>query len=330
MIISLGIKPLISLSKQRIFLPFYHSVSDDPPKHLRYLYEVRNIKHFSTDLDFLLKYFKPVGLKELIDVYRNQSVPANPLCHLTFDDGLSEFNDIIVPILLSKGIPSSCFLNSAFIDNKDLFYRYKASLLIETLHSSLAGSLVWKGFHEFSAENNIPNKYYRKLLLSMDYNKKDLLDKLAIKIGVNFRDYLSDQKPYLTTEQIRHLIQKGFTFGAHSIDHPDYRFLTEEEQIRQTKESIDCITTLFGLDYKAFSFPFTDFGVKKSFFDKVFDERIADITFGCAGIKTDSVSVHLQRLPVESYKSNLKETFKEETSYYIFSKMFKKNLIRRT
>ena len=46
------------------------------------------------------------------------------------DDGLSGCHRYIAPLLRKKGIPASFFLNNRFIDNKSLFYRYKASLLV--------------------------------------------------------------------------------------------------------------------------------------------------------------------------------------------------------
>lgn len=319
----------IKTTKQKIFVPFYHTIGNASPPHVKYLYPILNINQFEADIDFILKKFQPIDLKEVIDIIKNNKTVSKPVFHLTFDDGFSEFYHIIAPILFNKGVPATCFLNSDFIDNKNLFYRCKASLLIDKLHNETTGSTVWKKYHEFCSAENIPNSYYRNFLLSVGYDKKDFLDKLAIAIGLDFDKYLSTVKPYLTSEQIKQLIGKGFTFGAHSIDHPDFRFLSEDEQFRQTKESLDFICTNFNLDYRVFSFPFTDYGVKKSFFNTLFNNHIADLTFGSAGIKRDSVKFNFQRFSAESKNPRMKEILNRELQYYMFLKLLGKNIIHR-
>jgi peptidoglycan/xylan/chitin deacetylase (PgdA/CDA1 family) len=320
---------IIKVRADKLLLPMYHAVNDQHVKHLQNLYTVKRSAEFISELDYLLKYFQPIGLKELIEHVIQNKKFRKPVFHLTFDDGLSEFNNVIAPVLLSKGIPATCFLNSAFLDNKELFYRYQAGLLIEELHNSPVGSSNWKSFHEWCKTNNFPSVYYKKILKSVSYENKNLLDDLALATGVNFKEYLLKEKPYLDADMVRKLILQGFTFGAHSIDHPEYRYLSEEEQIRQTKESMDYICNLFQLDYRVFSFPFTDSGVKKSFFDTIFNEKIADLTFGCAGIKDDLIQRNLQRIPVENYAIPFKETLKKETVYYLITRLINKHKLRR-
>ena len=313
--------------KSRVLIPLYHCVSDVPPKHISYLYKIRNIKEFIKDLDTFLKYFKPIDLSQLVDFQQNKIQSDKPFFHLTFDDGLAEFDSIIAPILLKKGIPATCFVNSDFIDNKNMFFRYKASLLIDTLHQAPAGSELWKKFHDWKEEKKLPGGYYRKILLNIRYHEKNLLDDLARELKLDFTAYLNKNKPYLEKKQIESLINKGFTFGAHSIDHPEYRFIEEKEQIDQTLKSLKHITDTFGMSYRVFSFPFTDHEVSKNFFNSI-KEKV-DFTFGCAGIKQDSVFSNLQRVPVEEYNNTLNTVLKKELLYYLALKTIGKNKIVR-
>ena len=117
--------------KTPCFLPFYHAVSDEKLPHvLNYPY--RNILQFEKELDFFLKYFQPVLLEELI----SGKCSGEKGFHLSFDDGLRECAEVIAPVLLKKGIPATFFLNSAFVDNKALFHKYKASLVLNRLRES--------------------------------------------------------------------------------------------------------------------------------------------------------------------------------------------------
>jgi peptidoglycan/xylan/chitin deacetylase (PgdA/CDA1 family) len=304
---------MIRMTGKRTIFPFYHLVSDEDVPHVRHLYKVRSIKEFTADLDFLLRYYKPISIKEYLDsIKRGHPLPGNNFI-LSFDDGLREFHDIAAPILLRKGIPAICFLNSDFIDNHFLFYRYKASLLINSLKDG---------------GNELVNK---KNLLQLTYADNSVLNYLAVRLKVNFSDYLEEHRPYLDSIQIRKLIQQGFSFGSHSIDHPEYRLIPEDEQIRQTEESLTFIRFRFGIMEKLFCFPFTDHGVKQSFFDKVFDPMhpIADLTFGGAGMKNDTIARNIQRIPFEGTSLTGNQILKTEYLYYMIKSIFGKNTIKR-
>ena len=110
------------------FLPFYHTVSN---KYLPYIlnYPFKNSTQFETELDYYLKYFKPVSLDYLVE----NPKPNKNVFHLSFDDGLRECEELIAPVLLKKGIPATFFVNSGFVDNQALFHRYKASLILSEL-----------------------------------------------------------------------------------------------------------------------------------------------------------------------------------------------------
>jgi peptidoglycan/xylan/chitin deacetylase (PgdA/CDA1 family) len=323
-------KGMIGITGRKLIFPFYHLVSDDNVLHVKHLYKVRTTKEFNDDLDFFLKYYKPIGISDVLDfVHHEKALPVNSFL-ISFDDGLREFHDVAAPVLLRKGIPAVCFLNSGFIDNAGLFYRYKASLLIEKLQSGKVLDDKKIFFEKWFRKNNLAFTHDCHGLLSISYANRHLLDELAILLEVDFDHYLEEYRPYLDSSQVTSLIRQGFTFGSHSIDHPEYRFLAEEEQIRQTEESLRTITGKFGMKEKLFCFPFTDYGVKKSFFDKVFDpSKPIDLTFGGAGMKLDSIPRNIQRIPFEGTSLTAKQILATEYLYYMIKSIFGKNLIRR-
>ena len=300
---------LIGLTGKKILLPFYHAVSDDIPLHLKHLYQPRGIELFKADLDYFLKYYEPIDLKELIRLVKEGKPLKKNYFHLTFDDGLRDFYGVAAPILKEKGIPATVFLNSDFIDNKALFYRFKASILAE--------KLVANG------------------LLDVSYSEKAILDELAKENDIDFEEYLKNEQPYLTSQQIEELIQQGFTFGAHSKNHHLYNQLTFEEQIVQTKESIKTVTTQFNLNYNVFSFPYTDDVVSNQFFTVIKND--VDLTFGSAGLKDDVFKNNFQRIPMENQPNQHlkgiskmgKEIIKTEYFYYFLKKIVGKNKIIR-
>ena len=239
-------------------------------------------------------------MTELIDLKKNGFKTNESYFHITFDDGLRELYDIVAPILLRRNIPATFFINTDFIDNHDLFYRFKTSILVE--RAATDG------------------------MLDIDYIQKKDLDELAEIVGVDFNEYLIKEQPYLTTNEINELIQQGFTIGAHSKNHPLYNLLTQEEQLNQTLESIDFLQQKFNLDYRVFSFPFTDAGVGKEFF-RIIESKV-DVTFGSAGLKKDSIVFNLQRIPMET-NSSAEKIVKTQYFYCLLKKMFGRNIITR-
>ncbi len=316
------ISSLLGRFKETPLIPVYHTVSDKPLPHIRNLYPVKSIDSFKKDLDFLLKYFNPIGYEDFEShVFKKTKLKPNSFL-LTFDDGLSEFYNYIAPILLEKGIPAICFLNSDFIDNRELFYRYKVSLLIDALKLNPKKNedkqvIEWN-INNFNSGNTLTN------LLNVNYLKRNILDELEPILEEDFNAFLLNHKPYLTSTQIDSLIKQGFYFGAHSCNHPEYQTISIEDQILQTKQSMDFIQQRFKLQYRTFAFPFTDYGVRKSFFDSIFKNKTIDITFACAGLKQTGMRQHFHRLPLELEKLSAEKIIK---SAIIYSKM--KSLIKK-
>ncbi len=316
---------LIRITGQRLFLPFYHTLQQDKPlPHIQHLYQLRTVKDFEKDLDYLLKNYDPISLEDLVIHIKNKQTFNKNTFFLSFDDGLREVYDLAAPILQKKGIPTTVFLNAAFVDNKGLFFRYKASLLIEHLKTIKLLPASQK-----KLEQILQSKNTSKAILKVSYTNKETLDKVAELLGYDFQDFLKKEQPYLTSEQIKTLKNRGFSFGSHSIDHPLYNELDLSEQIRQTKTSQHFVNEHFKPNIKAFAFPFTDYGVSNSFFETIKKEEVLDISFGTAGLKNDMENFHLQRFPVEALPFQMNELINTEYFYYFCKSFLGKNTILR-
>lgn len=291
------LQSLIEKSGKYCLLPFYHAVADHPPRHLKGLYPVRTVDQFQRDLDFFQKQFDTISLAELI---QKKGQFSKPVFHLSFDDGLRETAEVVYPILQERGIVATFFLNTKFVDNQALFFRFKASLLHQT-DSDLQA-------------------------LKVNYPEREKLNAWAAEKGVDFNAYLNEERPYLSMDQIKEMQSGGMTFGAHSLDHPKYNQISLEEQVKQTKESMSWIQANFSPNHRVFSFPFTDDGVTTTFFDSIADGF--DLTFGCAGIKDDCAPNHLQRLAME-IEGTAEDIVKNEYGYYLLRKRLGKHIISR-
>ena len=283
-----------AITKQKIALPFYHAVAEQPLPHIQHLYRVKTVQEFQKDLDFLLKHFEPIDAEALYHFHVNKTVPKKPVFHLTFDDGLKEIDEIVAPILLQKGVPATFFVNSGFVDNRALFYRNHASLAISALLQ----------------ENKLTNSLKTEIL-SFSYKNRDNLFQFFSQEQVN--DFLKSEQPYLTVEQIKKLSAQGFTIGAHSMDHPYYYEISLEEQLAQTLSSLEFVSSIVNQKLRLFAFPFTDFKVSKRFFEEI--KPFVDLSFGTANFKKDEISFNYQRIAAEN--KPLEQVLRKEYVKYI-------------
>lgn len=317
-----ALKQFIKISGQNLVLPLYHTLSaNEPINFIDPIYTPRSIEKFCDDLDFFLANFKPVTLKEIISKIKSKSYFEEPSFHITFDDGLSAFYKTARPILKEKNIGATIFLNNEFIDNKDLFYRYKVALICTELSRDKT---------KLSA---IENKSFNSLKSSIDYLKNlkfddsKEIDAIGKKLEIDFKAFLKIEKPYVSFIEIEEMIAEGFTFGGHSFSHPNFESLSLEEQILNVVESTNDIQKKFNLDYAAFAFPFTDHGVSSKLFEAV-DGKI-DVSFGTAGLKKRDYGFHLQRLPMEKSALSAESLIQSEYLYYFLKMPFGKNKIQR-
>jgi peptidoglycan/xylan/chitin deacetylase (PgdA/CDA1 family) len=317
------LKQLINISQKKQIIPFYHYADNTNPAFIKHLYKPKNIAEFKTDLSILKQYFESIPLSQVI---KDNDKNKKNTFHLTFDDGLSNFYHIIAPILIEKKIHATIFLNSDFIDNKDLFYRYKASLLIEEyIKADNQKKNIIETF--ITSLNNKKKTNPLNYLLEVDYSKRHILDKLAGKINYSFSDFLEQKKPYLSSNQITELQSQGFTFGAHSVNHPLYQNLSLNEQVYQTLDCLKNLKKQFNIKHNSFAFPFDDNNINLEFFNKIKNE--INLTFGTSGLKDDIISFNIQRLDMEKNKSNTKYFLIKKYLKYLIQKSTNTNLISR-
>ena len=319
----LPIGPLKKISAVDVLLPYHHLVSDERLKHICHLYSYKNKKQFTNDLDYLLKYFSPIDPADLIRAVKNgSSIPKNTFL-LTFDDGFREIYEVAAPILLQKGVPALFFLNTSFLDNKELFYRNKISLIIDEFNKHSQGDPVARQLQQILRLPVNDSQQIKSAILQINYTNKEMADELGTCLGISFSEYLSNARPYISTAQVKDLIVKGFYFGSHSLDHPNYKLLALDDQLNQTWQSCSIIRGSFNLSYSAFSFPHEDVHVRQKFFDDLFTDKNSpvDILFGTQNQKHEINNRMLHRFNAERPEVPIEGLVKGMLLYNLKKKM---------
>lgn len=312
-------KTLIRKVKPDIVSVFYHTISHKPLPHLKHLYPVLTPKQFIQDLDFLLKHFTPIDINDLIGDTKI-SKHKKPALLLSFDDGFREVFTEALPILKSKSVPATIFINPHFVDNKDMLYRCKVSLIIEKVNS-------------FVDVPNIPSiplnlqKATKQGLTNWlkTLNQTNILqiESIANSLGVNFSEYLSTHKPYLSLSQLQKMANEGFTVGSHSLNHPNFASLTANEQIMQAEQSIKWVCDNIPNQPKLFAFPFSSDGATTQFFKHFiqYPSDKCDIIFGTSGYKPTNSAKFMHRIPMEEKNRTAQQIIKSELLYFLIKKL---------
>lgn len=290
-----------SFSGVSLVVPYYHLVSDINVPHVSHLYRFRTIAEFTSDVEFLLRRFEPVTLSDIVDALNGRRILSRPCFHLTFDDGFREMHEIVAPILQRAGVPATFFLNTAFLDGGGLAHHNALSVLLDRLqsHRSRLGGASLRRVESLLPAATSDCTTLRARILSIRYAQKSLVRSLAEALDVDLDQYVRETRPYLSSEEIAKLLERGFSIGAHSHDHPLYADLSLSEQLAQTQMSMRLLDTRFGVSPKAFAFPHTDSGVEDAFFTAVFSEPLLDVSFGTSGLVSHFHPRNIERVSME-------------------------------
>ncbi len=317
---------LIRLSGQRDIFPFYHVVSGFHLPHVRHLYRYRREDEFERDLEEMLHWFEPIGFGEYLEGESRSNGAGRGKrkrrMALSFDDGLAECHQVIAPVLKRKGVPATFFLNNHFIDNRGLFYRYKASLIADRIISEC------KAREAASEYLKIPEAQVVRAVLMVRQDQQALLDELARKVDLNFVEYLREQPVYMNSQQVREMIDWGFEIGGHSPDHADFSLLGPGEITGQITTSLDDLQQRFGVTTRYFSFPFTSNGIPRELIHNLVDERVVELLVGTAGLKKTGRREFVQRIPVESLEVPSMDVLRTEYLYYLLKMPLGRNTLR--
>jgi peptidoglycan/xylan/chitin deacetylase (PgdA/CDA1 family) len=268
-----NIRWLQRLSPLPLLCPYHHLVSDEPVPYIDPLYAYKNSRQFETDLDYLLRHFRPVSLTDLVQQLSSSPNAGPPpgsflLC---FDDGLRQAYDIALPILLRKGVPAALFVNPAFVGNKTIFHDFRKGWLLHKLSLAPISAAVTKEACHLLGCNAPSTGRLRNAISCIDYSTRSVLDPLGSLLEVDWHEFARKHRPAMTLPELETWIAKGMSVGAHSMDHPLYSRLPLREQLTQTLDSMDWVSGNLDIPYRTFAFPHVDTGIGGAFFQQLFD-----------------------------------------------------------
>lgn len=282
-----------------LLIVLYHHVGPELP-YLRWLYHSRTSAQFETDLQVFQQFFTPLSLSDVYAHATGEKPITSPSIHITFDDGLTGFQDHAWPLLQQYGFPASVFVNPDFITGPDMLYRMKVSALIDALKQGTIPGTVELSMYEH-LKGRVTGKTTLQQLRNVTYQQRHLLDELGSLARLDWTEYKQGHQIYLSANDLQSMAAKGLGIGAHSLDHPLLAVLPEADQLMQVKESVAWVQQRFAGQPPVFAFPFTDHGLSLGNLQRLQQQSETDLLLlGTAGIKREKHRMHFQRYAMDA------------------------------
>jgi len=318
-------KNWLSLVKKETIYPYYHIVGNVPVAHIENLYQYKNVAQFRYDIEVLLKNYKPLDPKDLLE----NKVKDNQFL-LTFDDGLAEVYTVIYPILKEKNIKAVFFLNPDFIDNEEGLYKHYLSLIITHLKKTDYDKTALDHISAILSFSYTSTADFKTKLINTHFKEREKVQKVLNYLKIDIQEYLKETKPYLTKAQIKEMIADGFYFGGHTMSHFPLSQLSHEAQKKQIVDSVTWVKEQFALPYSLFAFPFTDKSISKKLIHELFEFDPSLLLFGNSGLKKDIDKRIIQRFSLENPTKATERQIVTENLYKYFNKLIGKYHIKRS
>lgn len=316
------------LTDGKLIVPYYHVVSDERVPYVEGLYPYRTVGQFREDLEFFLREYQPISIDDLRrHVWEKVALPRRAFL-LTFDDGFACLHGVVAPMLEAKGVPAVFFLITSCLDNREMAVSNQAAVLASSLaRASMSVRRMVEGLLDEAQVRRAP---LESRLLQLGQEHGSVVGRIAAILDVDIREYLSKHRPYLSSDQARSLARRGFAIGAHSIDHPRYRTIPLEEQLRQTRESLRTIRAEVDPASASFAFPHSDAGVALDFYRALSQEHPVTLCFGTSDMRRDPVAFSFQRFSMEMGGLPARALLAEQYARKLARMISGRDVVRRT
>jgi peptidoglycan/xylan/chitin deacetylase (PgdA/CDA1 family) len=266
----------------------YHCVSEPVADLVHYIYDYKSPTEFEQDVLLLRRKF---GLADAAPfAFESAPVPATAgQALLTFDDGFSEWDSNVLPILRRQQANAILFVTTALIDNQRMLEGHAVSLAIGTLvgaNQEQRRRLLDIALPLLSLTDDATlETVFNRLRALGEYQHADLLARLFDGWGIDLAACLRERQPYLSEAAILRLRSAGCVIGAHGIDHRNLSGVTDDELRRQIVESCARIRDITGQKRVPFAFPFSRRVAASSLQSMRTNEPVVGAIFGTGGIR---------------------------------------------
>lgn len=238
----------------------YHYVGDGdstPP----YGYYHLDVNDFRRQLDYFETNYQILDQDEFLDTVRGERSPKEDDLVLTFDDGLSDHHEYVLPELVDRElwglfyVPVGPYTDDIVLDvhrTHALLGAHGGAAVSEALSDIMTEEMIsevhrdqFESIVYESQDNRHPVERVKQILNYYidDGVRSSVLDTLEHRL---FTDLLRPEDVYMSETEVRDLVDAGMHVGSHSITHTVMSKLPKESQRHEIAESFRFLSDLLG------------------------------------------------------------------------------------
>ncbi|MFC7135312.1 MULTISPECIES: polysaccharide deacetylase family protein [Salinibaculum] len=269
----------------------YHYVrpnTDQPPYEYYYL----DLEDFRRQLDYFEEEYGFVGRETFLSCLNGETGSTGEGIILTFDDGLRDHHEWVLPELRRRGLWGLFFISGPL--QKHLLPVHRIHSILGTVdHKELIdvyedivdeSDITDAGVEEFgeiyseydSAERT--QRFKRGLNYLVPYDRlpaifEELNDRVAGTTQVDPAEF------YMTREQLRELSEAGMLLGGHTVTHPALSRLSPEAQREEIHRSLEFIQDVADPPVRTFAYPYGGSEMYNKTTVSILDKEDCDLAF---------------------------------------------------
>ena len=246
----------------------YHYVRWAPDRlpHFRYLH----VEDFVRQLDWFAENHRFVTRNEFDNACRTAEVPEGVV--LTFDDGLIDHYEYVLPLLEERGLFGIFYICSAPVERRKLLDVHRIHLILGRLGGEAAMQRLQlhlrddmladahrTEFREATYRNQLNDDatttFKRMLNYWISYEHREAV------LNALFEEEFGDEREiaeafYLSPSHIREMDSAGMIVGSHGANHFLFSKLSSERQRQEIAESFAYLSCVLGKPVTTFCYPY--------------------------------------------------------------------------
>jgi peptidoglycan/xylan/chitin deacetylase (PgdA/CDA1 family) len=234
----------------------YHSILEQQhPQPFRYHHTTGE---FAAHLEWLGRNCEPVGLDGVRKWLEGRWNSSKPPALITFDDGYKNNSLIAANLLSRKGMPAIFFLSTDYIGRDRVLW---PDIVFARILACVSGTLrLPDGLTTVvppAGEQRIPLAFrvLQDCKDSPEEKRLEYLEYLAAETPAVDIKLASQVQDFMSWDDVRGLIQRGFELGSHTVTHPILSRVSSAQLRRELVESRKRVETETGSCCIAIAYP---------------------------------------------------------------------------
>jgi peptidoglycan/xylan/chitin deacetylase (PgdA/CDA1 family) len=234
-------------------------------------------RDFETQLDALCARLEPIDWPTLWAWSQGRGRIPRRCFLLTFDDGLADHAEVVVPILERRGLRGVFFVAGEVLTRQRTLSAHAVHLLIANLGcerfehelirwlTKFDGEKDWMGkvdaaaaaaMYHYESPDRARLKYLLTMVLPTELRRTVIEALFEVFVGSGAR---WSQHWYLGWDELADMQSKGHTIGGHGYAHEPLARLTPGRQERDINSVASVLNEGIGHDLRPFSYPYGSF-----------------------------------------------------------------------